>query len=86
VKNAELNISPQPCVVAPDEMLRFCPNGGQVGPSKTIADQFNIPWQQANADIVAGLSRFFPQSKFKDACTELYAQDPAEASNSSSNE
>ena len=57
----------------------YCANGTRIGPSKTIAEQFKIPWQQANADIVAGLADFDPKSAVADACAELAKQDPADA-------
>jgi hypothetical protein len=78
VRDSENLLLSSPCNIADGE-VEYCPNGTRLGPSNTIADQFKIPWQQANADIVAGLEGFEQKSPIDDACAELARQDPSES-------
>lgn len=78
VRDSEYPLLSGPCNIDNGE-IAYCPNGMRLEPSKTIAEQFKIPWQQANADIVAGLANFDPKSPIADACVELARQDPSES-------
>jgi len=78
VERAKWPFSPMPCNF--DEgRLGYCPNGSNSEASGAIAEKFKIPWQQANADIVAGLGTFDPKGLIADACSQLGKQYPADA-------
>lgn len=79
VIDAETMVSPSPCRIGPGDVLMWCPNGTRIGPSVTIAEKLKIPWQQANADIMAGLERFDPKRPIAEACAELDKENPAES-------
>lgn len=78
VEKAELGISSRPCAGS-DLKTVYCANGQAMGPSNDIAEHFKITWQQANADIVAGLARFDPHGPFYGACAQLDKDDPGDA-------